>query len=88
MGRIGSYLTQEERLRRTGELLPKGIYLWAEAVEGTTLDENETQAAKDTLAVVTAAPCAGDELQTPPPTRTVRRAYSRAERCNGRGQSR
>ncbi len=87
MGRIGSYLTQEGRLRRIGELLLKDVYLWTGNVEGTTLGENETQAVRDTLAVVAAAPCAGDELPIPPPTRTARRAYSRAERSNGRGQS-
>lgn len=33
MARVGAYLTREERLRRIGELLLKGVYLWADAVE-------------------------------------------------------
>jgi hypothetical protein len=88
LGRVGAYVTHEERLRRIRELFLKDVYLWAEAVERTMLGENETQAASDTLAVVAVAPCAGYELQIPRPSPTVRRAYSRAERSNGRGQSR
>lgn len=28
---MGEYMTKDERLRRIGELLLKGVYLWAEA---------------------------------------------------------
>ncbi|MDA8218852.1 MAG: transposase [Dehalococcoidales bacterium] len=31
---MGEYLTKDERLRRIGDLLLKGVYLWAEATEG------------------------------------------------------
>lgn len=32
---MGDYLTRDERVRRIGELLLKGVYLLAEAAEGT-----------------------------------------------------
>lgn len=31
---MGEYITRDERLRRIGEILLKGVYLWAEATEG------------------------------------------------------
>jgi hypothetical protein len=88
MGRISAYLTREERLRGIGELLVKGVYLRANAVEGVTVGENETHAATDGCAVVAEPPCACDEMQTAPPTRTARRASGGAGRRNGPRQSR
>jgi hypothetical protein len=88
MGRIGAYITQEERLRRIGDLLLKGIYLWADALEGVTVGENGTHEATDRRAAAAEPPCAGDETHRAGPMRSASRASRGADRPHGLGQSR
>lgn len=83
MGRMGGYLTEEERLRRIGELLLKGVYLWADAVEDAAATENQTSTALDRRAVVADAPCASNEAQTALPRCDAPCPCDGAERLNG-----
>ena len=83
MGRMGGYLTREERLRRIGELLLKGVYLWADATEAAAEGENETHAATDGCARIAEPRYAGDEMQTAPPRPGAPRPCGGAECANG-----
>ncbi len=83
MGRMGGYLTREERLRRIGELLLKGVYLWADATEAAAEGENETPPALDRRTVVADAPCASDAAQTALPRPDAPRPCGGAEHLNG-----
>ena len=86
--RMGDYLARDERLRRIGDLLLKGVYLWADAVEGVTVGENETQEAMDRRATAAEPPCGGNETHRAGPMRSASRASGGAERPHGLGQSR
>lgn len=79
MGRMGSYLTWEERLRRIGELLLKGVYLWADATEAA--------AAQDGGVVGGDAPCADEQAHRAAPTGTAHPAYGGGGHADGLGQS-
>ena len=88
MARVGAYLTREERLRRIGELLLKGVYLWADAVEVSAVDENSTSAARDGRAADVDPPCADHRPRRTAPMRATPCAGGGAEHADGLGRRR
>lgn len=80
MARVGAYMTGEERLRRIEDILLKGVYLWADAVEDASAHD---------CRAVGGDPCVTDDQpRRATPAHGARRACGGADRPEGVGQRR